>query len=92
MVGNMLTAMDERGLGFGFSFLNRRPASTSARARSRTRRRDTYGTAFLVGLLNTLFVSVLGIILATLLGHRRRRRAPLAELAPAAASPPATSS
>ena len=30
--------------------------------------RDTYAKAFLVGLLNTLFVSVLGIILATILG------------------------
>ncbi|CAN5751837.1 ABC transporter permease subunit [soil metagenome] len=30
--------------------------------------RDSYGHAFLVGLLNTLMVSVLGIVLATLLG------------------------
>jgi general L-amino acid transport system permease protein len=56
------------GLNFGFSFLNN-PASfaigDTAIPYSPT---DSFGRAFLVGLVNTLRVIILGIILATLLG------------------------
>ena len=68
LLRNLLTAMDQRGLGFGFGFLD----STAGFAISETpipySATDTYGLAFLVGLLNTLFVSAVGIVLATLLG------------------------
>jgi general L-amino acid transport system permease protein len=68
MVNNMLTAMNERGLGFGFTFLTRQAGFEISEAPIPYSPRSTYGQAFLVGLLNTLFVSVVGIVLATLLG------------------------
>ncbi|MCV0403392.1 MAG: ABC transporter permease subunit [Chloroflexi bacterium] len=68
MVSNMISAMNQRNLGFGFSFLGRQAGFEISESPIAYSSRDTYGTAFLVGLLNTLFVSFLGIILATLLG------------------------
>ena len=68
MVRNLMEAMNERGLGFGFSFLNRSAGFDISESPIPYRSSDTYATAFLVGLLNTLFVSVVGIVLATLLG------------------------
>jgi len=68
MVRNLMTAMNERGLGFGFSFLSRSAGFDISESPIPYRSSDTYATAFLVGLLNTLFVSFIGIILATILG------------------------
>ena len=68
MVRNLMTAMDERGLGFGFGFLNRSAGFDISESPIPYTSRDTYGKAFVVGLLNTLFVSFIGIVLATLLG------------------------
>lgn len=68
MVRNLMTAMDERGLGFGFGFLNRSAGFDISETPIPYTSRDTYAKAFLVGLLNTLFVSFLGIVLATILG------------------------
>ena len=68
MVNNMLSAMNERRLGFGFSFLFRQAGFGISESPIPYTPQATYLTAFLVGLLNTLFVSVVGIILATILG------------------------
>jgi general L-amino acid transport system permease protein len=68
MARNLLATMDARGLGFGFSFLNRSAGFDISEHAIPYTPADTYLTAFLVGLLNTLFVSVLGIVLATILG------------------------
>ena len=68
LMGNFLRATDERGLGFGFGFLGRQAGFEISESPIPFSATDTYGTAFLVGLMNTLFVSVLGIILATILG------------------------
>ena len=68
MVSNMMSAMSQRNLGFGFSFLGRQAGFEISESPIPYSSRDTYGTAFIVGLLNTLFVSFLGIILATVLG------------------------
>ncbi len=68
MVRNFASAMDERGLGFGFTFLGRTAGFDISESPIPYTSTDTYGTAFLVGLLNTLFVSFIGIILATILG------------------------
>ena len=68
MVRNFSSAMAERGLGFGFSFLGRTAGFDISESPISYAATDTYGKAFLVGLLNTLFVSFIGIILATILG------------------------
>jgi general L-amino acid transport system permease protein len=68
LVGNMLSAMSERGLGFGFTFLTRQAGFEIAETPIPYTPRSTYAQAFLVGLLNTLFVSLVGIVLATILG------------------------
>jgi general L-amino acid transport system permease protein len=67
-VRNMLGAMEARGLGFGFGFLNRSAGFEIPESPIPYRSTDTYGQAFIVGLLNTLFVSIVGIVLATILG------------------------
>lgn len=67
-IRNLMTAMSERGLGFGFGFLNRSAGFDISESPIAYTSRDTYGKAFLVGLLNTLFVSFIGIVLATMLG------------------------
>src|SRR5688572_12213524 len=68
MVTNFLAATSERGLGFGFSFLTRSAGFDISETPIPYSSSDTYARAFLVGLLNTLIVSVLGIIMATILG------------------------
>ncbi len=52
----------------GWVFSNARPASTSAKARSRYSPADTYFRVLVVGVLNTLKVSVIGIVLASIIG------------------------
>lgn len=68
MGSNMLTAMDSRGLGFGFNFLNRQAGFEIGQTLISYSAVDTYARAFLVGLLNTLVISVIGIFLATIFG------------------------
>jgi general L-amino acid transport system permease protein len=65
---NLLGAIEDRGLGFGFGFLNRSAGFDISESPIPYTPASTYLTAFLVGLFNTLFVSFIGIILATLLG------------------------
>ncbi len=65
---NLLEAAELRGLSLGFDFINEPsgfPISESVIPYD-----DSYpfGTAFLVGLINTLRVSIIGIFLATILG------------------------
>jgi general L-amino acid transport system permease protein len=66
--GNLTSAMDERGLSLGFGFLDQRAGFEIGESPVPYSSNDTYGQAFIVGLLNTLFVSVVGIVLATVLG------------------------
>jgi general L-amino acid transport system permease protein len=68
LVRNFIEATEARGLGFGFGFLARSAGFDISESPIPYTPADTYLKAFLVGLLNTLFVSVLGIILATILG------------------------
>jgi general L-amino acid transport system permease protein len=68
LISNLTTAMGERGLSFGYDFLDRRAGFEIGESPIPYSATDTYGQAFIVGLLNTLFVSVVGIVLATVLG------------------------
>ena len=65
---NLITAMDDRGLEFGLGFLDNTAGFEISETPIEYSAIDTYGLAFLAGLLNTLFVSAVGIVLATLLG------------------------
>ncbi len=68
LANNLVTAMADRNLTFGFGFLGQRAGFEIGDSPVPYNANDTYGQAFLVGVLNTLFVSVVGIVLATLLG------------------------
>ncbi|HEX2222383.1 MAG TPA: ABC transporter permease subunit [Candidatus Limnocylindria bacterium] len=68
LVNNLTTAMAERGFSVNFDFLGRRAGFEIGESPVPYSASDTYAQAFLVGVLNTLFVSFVGIILATVLG------------------------
>src|SRR5918999_3738609 len=68
LVRNLVTAMDQRGLTFAFGFLEQTAGFEIGESPVPYSASDTYAQAFVVGLLNTLFVSFVGIILATILG------------------------
>jgi general L-amino acid transport system permease protein len=68
LVRNLVTAMDQRGLSFAFGFLEQTAGFEIGESPVPYSATDTYAQAFIVGLLNTLFISFLGIILATILG------------------------
>ena len=57
-----------RGIASGFEFLNRPAGFEIARGVLSFSSRDTYARALLVGLLNTVRVSLLGVAIATSLG------------------------
>ncbi len=68
LLGNLFSAMGERRMSMDLGFLGTTAGFDIAESPIPYRATDTYGQAFLVGLLNTLFVSFAGIILATILG------------------------
>jgi general L-amino acid transport system permease protein len=56
------------GIASGFGFLNNTASFPINQTLVSYAATDTYGRAFLVGLLNTLLVAAIGIVLATILG------------------------
>ena len=60
--------MGNRGISFGFGFLNQEASFDIAFSLIKFDGSYSYGRAFLVGLLNTLLVSVIGIFFATIIG------------------------
>lgn len=68
LYANLLANMAARGLRFGFDFLARTSGFGIAEASIPFKPTDSYGYAYLVGIINTLRVILLGIVLATLLG------------------------
>ncbi len=67
LYANMTHALAQRGLSLGFGFL-KLEAGFEIGEGIRYSPSDTYGRAFLVGVVNTLLVSGLGILFATILG------------------------
>ncbi|HEX6129256.1 MAG TPA: ABC transporter permease subunit [Candidatus Limnocylindria bacterium] len=65
---NLASNMSERGLSFGYGFLDQRAGFEIGESPVSYSANDSYGQAFTVGILNTLFVSIVGIALATMLG------------------------
>ena len=68
IVRNTLHNMDQRGIATGFGFLSNEAGFGVLQSLIPYDETYTYGRTFLVGLLNTLLVSVLGVFFATLLG------------------------
>ena len=60
--------MGNRGISFGFGFLNQEASFDIAFSLIEFDGSYSYGRAFLVGLLNTVLVSVIGIFFATIIG------------------------
>ena len=65
---NAQVNMDNRGIAFGFGFLSQEASFDIGFSLIDYDGSRSYARAFLVGLLNTLLVSVIGIIFATLIG------------------------
>lgn len=65
---NVIESMRRIGIAPGFEFLNRSANFEIGESSIPFRAGDTYSRAILVGLLNTLKVSVLGCVFATILG------------------------
>ncbi len=60
--------MANRGIDFGYGFLTQESSFDVQFSLIEYSGSDSYGRAYLVGLLNTLLVSILGIIFCTVLG------------------------
>jgi general L-amino acid transport system permease protein len=68
LIHNTLVNLRRQNIASGFGFLGREAAFGIGESLIAYSPADTYARAFLVGLLNTLYVSALGIVLATVLG------------------------
>lgn len=68
LIGNTLKNLDQRSIRTGFGFLDQEAGFAIGESLISFKPSDTYGRALLVGLLNTLRVSLIGIVLATLIG------------------------
>ena len=68
LASNLTDAMRDRGLSFSYRFLDQRAGFEIGESPIEYDANASYGEAFTVGLLNTVFVGVLGIVLATVLG------------------------
>jgi general L-amino acid transport system permease protein len=68
LVHNTLVNLRRQNIASGFGFLDREAAFGIGESLIAYSPADTYARAFLVGLLNTLYVAGLGIVLATVLG------------------------
>ncbi len=68
MFDNVQTNLAHRGITSGFGFLERSAGFGIAQHLIDYTEADSYARVFVIGLLNTLLVSVIGIFLATILG------------------------
>ena len=68
LVHNTVVNLRRQSIASGFGFMEREAAFGIGESLIAYSPADTYARAFLVGLTNTLYVSALGIVLATILG------------------------
>ncbi len=68
VLDNTLNNLEQRGISTGFGFLSVEAGFGILQTLIEYSETSSYGRTFAVGLLNTLLVSALGILLATLLG------------------------
>ncbi len=67
-INNLVTAMDQRGLFPSLDFLRLTAGFEIAETLVPYEPSDTYSRALMVGLLNTIMVSIVGVFLATVIG------------------------
>lgn len=68
LVSNTMDRLAQQSIASGFGFLNKEASFGISESPIAYSPADTYGRAFIVGLLNTFKVGLIGIVLATLLG------------------------
>ena len=68
IVNNTLVNMESRGISSGFDFMGRTAGFDIGMTLIPYDQASSYGRAFFVSLLNTLLVSVIGIVVTTILG------------------------
>lgn len=68
LVHNTQVNMQHRGITSGFSFLERSAGFGIAQHLIDYTESDSYARVFVIGLLNTLLVTAIGVVLATILG------------------------
>ena len=68
LFNNTLHNLEQRGISTGFGFLDNEAGFGIVQSLIDYKETDTFGRTFLVGLVNTILVSFLGILLATLIG------------------------
>ncbi|GAA3908349.1 amino acid ABC transporter permease [Gibbsiella dentisursi] len=68
LIHNTVTNLSHRGITSGFAFLDNPAGFGIVQSLIDYQQGDTYGRVFLVGLMNTLLVSALCIVFASLLG------------------------
>lgn len=68
LISNAIAGLNRLGINFGFHFLRRTASFNISEAMISYEPTDTYARAFLVGILSTIRIAVIGIILTTILG------------------------
>ena len=68
LVNNTMLNLERQGIASGFAFLERTAGFSISQSLIEYSEEDTYGRAFLVSIINTLLVSVIGIFFATIIG------------------------
>ena len=68
LYNNMITALAAQGMSPSFEFLGRTAGFDIGESMIEYVRSDTYGRALTVGILNTAYVSIIGIFFATIFG------------------------
>jgi len=68
IIANTTANLESRGIATGFGFIDETAGFGISQTLVDYQETDSYGRTFVVGLLNTALVSVLGIVCATLLG------------------------
>ena len=68
LISNVQTNMEKQSIASGFGFIEKEAAFEIGESLIEYSAADTYGHALLVGVLNTLKVSFIGMILTTILG------------------------
>jgi general L-amino acid transport system permease protein len=68
LISNTLTNVEKQSIATGFGFLQKEAAFEIGESPLRYSAADTYGRALVVGFLNTLIISFVGIVITVILG------------------------